>query len=133
MCLARWWNCGFLAIATAPSLSLKISVGRTCLYPSSPNSDRSQQASCVASDKATYSASVDDKAIVNCFFDHQVMAPLAAMKMYPVVDFHSSRLPYATSVYPWNVSDLSDSAMYVIPWDLVSAKYLSMHFSVHVC
>jgi len=74
MCLAHWWNCGFLAIATAPSLSLKISVGRTCLYPSSPTSDRSQQASHVTSDKATYSASVDDKAIVDCFFDHQVMA-----------------------------------------------------------
>ena len=101
---------------TIPSLSLKISVGRACLYPSSPNSNQSQQASRVASDKATYLASVDDKAIVNCFFDRQVMAPLAAMKMYPVVDFRSSRLLYATSVYPWNRSDLSDSAMLRLQW-----------------
>ena len=102
-------------MATAPSLSLKISVASTNLYPSSPNSERSQQASRADSDKATYSASVDDKATVGCLFDRQVIAPLPAIKTYPVVDLHSSRLPYAASAYPWNKSDRSDSVVYVIP------------------
>ena len=42
------------------------------------------------------------------------MAPLAAMKMYLVVDLCSFRLLYAASVYLWNRSDLSGLAMYVI-------------------
>src|SRR6266851_4811762 len=47
-------------------------------------------ASRAASDNATYSASVDESAIVDCFFDLHVMAPPPARKTYPDVDFKSS-------------------------------------------
>jgi hypothetical protein len=51
-------------------------------------------------DKAIYSASVDDKAIVACFRDPHVIAALPARKTYPEVDLYPSALAYAASEYP---------------------------------
>ena len=47
---------------------------------------QSQHASCLASDNAIYSASVDDKAIVVSFLDHHVIAPPPTIKTYPDTD-----------------------------------------------
>ena len=114
VCLACWWNWGFFAIAIAPLLLLWISVGCFCSYPSSLYNDQSQHASCATSDKAMYSASVDDNTTVSCFLDCQVIAPEPAMKTYPVVDLRSSKFPYAVSMYPWNRLDCEGSAVYLI-------------------
>jgi len=79
MCLERLWNCGFLAIAIDPSLSPRISVRMSSWSkPSLLYRLFSQQASQAASARATYSASVDDKAMDTCFLKLQVMAPFPA-------------------------------------------------------
>ncbi len=90
MCLDRLWNCGFRAIDTAPILSPHITVASLCGNPSSSHRFLNQQASLPALDKATYSASVVDRAITVCFFERQVIAPPAARKTCPDVDLKSS-------------------------------------------
>jgi hypothetical protein len=72
MCFAHLWNCGFFVIAIDPSLSPRIMVGNFCANPSSLNRFRNQCASRAASDKAIYSASVDERAITDCFFEYHV-------------------------------------------------------------
>jgi hypothetical protein len=72
-----------------PSLSPNISVGLSWGNLSSPYRFLSQQASRPASDKATYSDSVIDNAIIDCFFDFQVIAPLEARNTYSEVDLPS--------------------------------------------
>ena len=57
MCLALPWNFGFLAIAMDAWLSSRIVVGLSGGFPSSELSCLIQTHSCVALDKATYSAS----------------------------------------------------------------------------
>jgi len=63
-----------------PLLSPLMSIGYSWGYPSSSNKFQSQQASRPASDRATYSACVVERAIVVCFLDFQVIAPPAAEK-----------------------------------------------------
>ncbi len=70
MCFAHLWNCRFFVIAIDPSLSLKIMVGNLCVNLSSLNRFCNQRASCAASDKAIYSASVDKSAVTDCFFEY---------------------------------------------------------------
>src|SRR5216683_553491 len=89
ICFALLWNCGFFDMAIDPLLSLKIVVGNTCANPSSSNRFLDQHASCIASDKVIYSASMVDNAVTDCFLEYQVIAPLDILKMYPVVDFRS--------------------------------------------
>ena len=59
---------------TDPSLSPLITVADCCGNPSSPYKFLSHVASRPASDNATYSASVEDSAITDCFLDFQVIA-----------------------------------------------------------
>ena len=87
MCLERLWNCGFLTIAIDLSLLPWISVGMSSWSkPSSPYRLFSQQASQAASERAAYSASVNDKAMDTCFLKLQVMVPFPARKMYLDID-----------------------------------------------
>lgn len=44
-------------------------------------------ASFTASVKTIYSASVDEKAIIGCLFEHKLIGPPLSMKMKPKVDF----------------------------------------------
>ena len=71
-------------MAIDPSLSPKIVVGNFCAKPSSPNRFLNHRASHVASDKATYSASMVDKAVTDCFLEYQVITPPDILKTYPV-------------------------------------------------
>src|SRR5277367_1836996 len=92
----------------------------------------SQTASRPASESATYSASVVDSAIMDCFLDFQVITPPAAKKTYPIVDFISQLFAYAVSAKPWkrvSFSHLSLGLRYVIPRVLVPARYLSIRFN----
>lgn len=75
-----------------PLLSPLMSVGSDCSSPNSLYRLLNQQASRPASESATYSASVEDNAIVVCFFYLHIIAPPADMKTYPDIDFRSSVL-----------------------------------------
>ncbi len=70
MCFARLWNCGFFVIAIESSLLPKIVVGNLCANPSLLNRFHNQRASHAASDKAIYSASMDESAVTDCFFEY---------------------------------------------------------------
>src|SRR5229473_2033261 len=120
-------------MAIDPLLSPRIMVGKVCLNPSSLNRFLSHQASCAASDKAIYSASVDDSAVIDCFLECQVIAPLAIMKMYLVVDFCSSEFANAASTYPRKGLGCPSMLLYVIPYDLVPDRYLNTRFSALTC
>ena len=82
---------------------------------------------------AMYSASVEDCAVTFCLPDFQVIAPSAARKTYPVVDFPSSQSAYAASPNPLKVTILSGSALYVIPYVHVPDKYLRIRFTAITC
>ena len=85
-------------------------------------------------DNATYSASIDDRAIIICFLDRQLIAPPADKKMYLDVDFWSSAFAYAASAYPWNtLFSVMTVGIYMIPKFLVPAKYLSTLFNAVPC
>ena len=62
------------------------------MNPSSENRLLNQQALCTTLDKAMYSTSIDNKAVIDCFLENQVIDQLAIMKTYPEVDFWSSVL-----------------------------------------
>jgi hypothetical protein len=69
----------------------------------SPNSSYkflSQYTSLLASDIATYLASVDDNATVVCFLDLHMIAPPPDINTYPEVDLWSSVFAKAASEYP---------------------------------
>jgi|SRR5713226_2914648 len=70
-----WWSSGFFAIAIDLLLSPLISVASFSGNPNCSCSCFSQQASCAALDSAIYLASIDESAVIVCFFDLQVMAP----------------------------------------------------------
>ena len=72
ICFECLWNCGFIAIARAPLLSPNKGTGLFVWNPDFTYRFLNHFASHTASDKATYSASVNDKAIVVCFFDPHV-------------------------------------------------------------
>ena len=99
-CLVRLWNWGFLAIDIDPSLSPRSRIGSLWMNPNSPYRCRIHVASQAASDSATYSASVDDRAIVDCFLDPQVIAPLLDRNTYPEIDFWSSAFAKVASENP---------------------------------
>jgi len=133
MCFDLLWNWGFFVKVIAPSLSPSTSVsdslGRS---PSSLYKLCNQQASCADSESATYSASVEDNAVVICFFELQVIALSATRKTYPVVDLLLSALPYAASAYPYRFFCWG-CALYAIPWDCVPARYLRIRFTAMLC
>ena len=66
---------GIVTMAIELLLSPHNIVGNFCGKPNSEYNDLNQHNSRPASDNATYSASVDDKARVVCFFDLHVIAP----------------------------------------------------------
>jgi hypothetical protein len=68
--------------------------------------DVSQHALQLASDIATYSASVDDRATVVCFLELHIIAPPPDMNTYLEIDFQSSAPANAVSEYPWKGSSL---------------------------
>lgn len=62
---------------------------------------RSQVASFAANVKARYSASVDERATVDCLLQHQLTGPPLRIKMKPEVDFRLSLSPaQSESEYP---------------------------------
>ena len=79
------------------------------MNPNLPYRFLSHEASRPASDRATYSDSVEDSAIMDCFFDFQVIAPPEAKKTYPEVDLPSSWFAKAASEKPWKRFSLSSS------------------------
>jgi len=84
-------------MAIEPLLSPRIVVGKICMNPNLRNKLLNQRALRAASDKAIYSASVDDKAVIDCFLENQVIAPPAIMKTYPEVNFWLSALAKVAS------------------------------------
>ncbi len=73
ICLERLWNCGFLAMAIDPSLLPRINVGISLWSkPSSVKRLLSQHTLRAASESATYSASVEERAVATCFLELQV-------------------------------------------------------------
>ena len=85
-------------MAIDPLLSPWIVVGKVCAKPNSENKFLNHLASRAALDRAIYSASVVDIAVMDCFLENQVIVPPAIMKTYPVIDFKSSVLPKLASV-----------------------------------
>ena len=70
-----------------------------------------------ASDKTIYSASVDESAMIICFFDDQDTTPFPKKMAYPPVDVLSSVSPAkSASAYAYNVSSLPPS---ISDWSLV--------------
>src|SRR6267154_3840877 len=106
---------GFSDIDFAPRLSHLILIGEVIGSPSSEYRFRNQRISVPAWARATYSASVEDKAVSVCLFDFHRIAPLAAMHTIPVVDFFSSALPYAASAYAIKQCAELYDLRYVIP------------------
>jgi len=74
-------------ITINPSLLPWIIVGNVCIKPNSENKFLSHLASHAASDKAIYSTSVVDMAVMDCFLENQVIALPAMMKTYLVINF----------------------------------------------
>ena len=75
---------------------------------------RSQVASFAASVRVMYYAFVDDRATVDCLFEHQLTGPPLSIKTNPEVDLRLSLSPaQSESEYP-STSSLS-SPLYVIP------------------
>ena len=68
MCFVREWNFGFLHIAITPWLSSFMQVGCFWVNPKSFSNERNHIASCNAKFAATYSASIEDRAIIGCFY-----------------------------------------------------------------
>ncbi|CAK5265073.1 unnamed protein product [Mycena citricolor] len=62
---------------------MKMTVGCVCSRCSCCRTFRIQTASFVAEQAAIYSASVDDVAVVDCFFDIHEMSPDPRLKQYP--------------------------------------------------
>ena len=120
-------------MAIDPSLLPRIVVGKVCSNPSSLNRLLSHRALHATSDKAIYLASMDNSAVIDCFSECQVIAPLAIMKMYPVVNFCSSEFMNAVSVYPRKGLGCSTTSPYGIPYDLVPDRYLNTCFSALMC
>src|SRR6267142_1656719 len=132
-CLECLWNCRFRAIAIDLSLSPMITVGVLSGKPNSLCRFLNQQASHASSDKATYSASVDNSAIISCFLDHHVIAPPATKKTYPDVDLRSSVLAYAASANPIKEFTGMFGILYVIPYDLIPDKYHNSLLRIPIC
>jgi hypothetical protein len=129
MCFVRLWKIGFFAMATAPVLSHVIFVGFCWVSRNSRYKFCNHEASFPASHRAIYSASVEDCTVTGCLLDHQVIAPFAAMKTYPVVDFMSSLFWYAASENPLKEIAVSSAYLYVIPYVRIPDKYRNILFS----
>ena len=93
MCFILLWCSGFRRTLSADWLSTLNGDGPWTLKPSSPSSERIQMTSRPAIDADTYSASVDELAMVTCFFADQLTAPLPILIKNPEVDFLVSRHP----------------------------------------
>ena len=100
--------------------------------PSSIKSSRSHVASFAARVRVMYSASVDNRTIVDCFFEHQLTGPLLSMKIKPEVDFWLSLSPaQSESEYP-SMRSLSWPPN-VIPRSLEPLRYRSIVLTASVC
>jgi hypothetical protein len=83
---------GFWAMAMADWLSMHRMVGPSIFCFNSISNRRSQTTSLAACVAAMYLASVLERATALCFFDPQLIAPPASMKMKPDVDLRSFTL-----------------------------------------
>ena len=93
MCFILLWCSGFQRTFNADWLSTDKGDGPLILNPSSPSNERIQMTSRPAIDAETYSASVDEFAIVTCFLADQLIAPFPILIRNPEVDFLVSRHP----------------------------------------
>src|SRR5882757_4674589 len=90
---------GFSDIDFTSRLSHLILSGEVIGSPSSEYRFWNQHISVPAWARATYSTSVEDKAVSVCLFDFHRIAPPAVMHTIPVVDIFSSALLCAASAY----------------------------------
>ena len=79
-------------MAIASRLSLCIGNGAFNVIRSSSYKFVNHLASAPVWDSVIYFASMVERALNNCFFDHQVTAPTANKKQVPDIDFFSSAL-----------------------------------------
>jgi len=133
MCFVCLWNIGFFVIATILVLSCMITIGLFWVNPNSLFKFLSQDASLPASQRAMYSALMEDSAVMLCLLNHQVITPSAAIKTYPVVNLLSFLFLYAVSAYPKNDIGNPAISLYVIPYVFVPDRYCSIHFNATWC
>src|SRR5271169_1647228 len=83
--------------------------------------------------RAIYSASVEDRAIIDCLFEFQAMAPFPAKRTKPVVDFRVSTLfPQSASAYP-RISSSSEEGPSIRMWSFVPLMYHNICFTTVRC
>lgn len=85
-----WMAC---TLALCSETLMKACCWSGCRKPSSVSSNHNHVASFAANVKAMYLASVDDRATVACFLEHQLTGPLFNMKMKPEIDLRLSLSP----------------------------------------
>ena len=107
MCFVFGWSFGFRARAIQPWLSSKTVVGVVCCRPMSWSKCRSHITSCAAEHNEIYSASVDERAVIGCFFDRHEIVPLPRRNTWPEVDFREIEHPaQSESEYPCKTKSL---------------------------
>ncbi len=95
-------------------------------------SRRSHVASLAASVRVMYSAFVDNKATVDCLFEHQLTGPPLSIKTKSEVDFRLSLSPAKSeSEYP-STRSLS-WPLYMMSRSLEPFMYLKIVFTTSVC
>ena len=83
MCFVLEWKTGLTANFCADWLSLKMVILDRCLKPNSSIQVVKYMPSFADSVRLMYSASVDDKATVFCFLEHQEIADPESVNTYP--------------------------------------------------
>lgn len=100
--------------------------------PSFVKRSRRHVASLAARVSAIYSASVEDRATVACFLEHQLIGPPFSIKIKPDVDFRLSLSPaQSESEYPSIFS--SSLPPYVMPQCFDPLRYLRIVLTASVC
>src|ERR1700761_1133266 len=90
MCLERAWNIGFSANLRADRLSIWIVVGPLFTNSSSDPSSRSHKTSQVVFERAMYSASMVERAMVGCLREIQDTGAFPRKEIYPLIDLRST-------------------------------------------
>ena len=135
ICFDCAWNCGFAASAITNWLSMCNSDGLAWVNLSAVRKFHSQMICFVARVAAIYSASIDNKATMDCFFEVYEIALPPIRNVYPEIDF------WSISFKAQPASEKLDIAMvalplhwsYIIPMSLVPCRYLNKCFTACQC
>lgn len=79
-----------------------------------------------------YLVSIDGKATIDCFFEHQLTHPLLSMKIQPEVNFWLTLLPIQLESEQPLKKSLS-SLPYMMSWSIISLRYQKMVFTTLIC